>query len=120
MEERYTIDILDYDSENDNLFFKSRSREYKSSIDFNNIILDIGIDGIPVGAEILNASKLFNVPKSAIKNIITFRAEFYVSEEIIKINFTMSVTISNRETERTAALQYINNIDIPSSHFILS
>ena len=76
--EIYKIDVFDYDLENDSLFFKYKGKKYKTSTRIDNIILDLGVDGSPVGAEILNASKMFKVPKSAIKNLKNFYAEISI------------------------------------------
>lgn len=109
------IDILDYDLENDSLFFNYQGIPYESSIDLGNIILDIGEDGSPVGFEILHASKLFNLPKSAIKNFQNFKAEISISEKMIEIKFTISIILRNHKTERIAASQGINDINVPSA-----
>jgi len=109
------IDVFDYDIENDSLLFNSHDVKYESSIDLGNIILDIGEAGTPVGAEILHASKLFNVPKMALQKCRKFRAEISISEDKIEINFTVTVLLRNRVTERIAASHGINDINIPSS-----
>ena len=110
-----SIDIFDYDFENDSLLFNIKSIQYESSINLGNIILNIGVDGTPVGAEILHASKLFNVPKMALKNYKTFRAEISISEDTIEIKLSITILLRNHVTERIAASHGINDINIPSS-----
>ena len=110
----YPIDIFDYDFENDSLFFNYKGVEYESSIDIDNIILDLGVDGSPVGAEILHASKLFKVPKTAIKNLKNFKAEISISEKTIEIKFTIHTVLRNRETEKVVASHGVNDENIPS------
>src|SRR5665647_2321633 len=67
-----TIDHSDYDFENDSFFFNHGGVQLESSIDLGNLIIDMGVDGSPIGFEILHASKMFNVPKSKIKNCLLY------------------------------------------------
>src|SRR5659263_148057 len=110
----YPIDLFDYDLENDSLLFNYKGIDYKTSIRIDNIILDLGVDGSPVGAEILNASKMFKVPKSAIKNLKNFYAEISISKESIEMKFTISVVVRNHKTEKFATSHSINDVNIPS------
>lgn len=110
----YPIDIFDYDFENDSLFFNYKGIEYESSIDIDDIILDLGVDGSPVGAEILHASKLFNVPKTAIKHLKNFKADISISEKTIEIKFTIHTILRNHETEKVVASHGVNDENIPS------
>ena len=120
MEEHYEIDVIDYDYENDSLIFNSKCREYESSIDLGNIILDIGVDGTPVGAEMLHASKLFNVPKSALRNFVKFKAEILISEEEIEVKFSVTVFMRNMITEKVAVSHGVNDINIPSAQVAMA
>ena len=83
------IDVYDYDEENDSLFFFYRGVEYESSIHIENIIVDLGIDGSPVGAEILHASEMFEVSKAELIKPKNFYAEISASEETIEVDFTL-------------------------------
>jgi uncharacterized protein YuzE len=113
MEEIYNIDTLDYDFENDSFLFNSKSREYESSIDLDGIILDIGVDGIPVGAEILHASKLFNVPKSVLKEYLKFKSRITISDRLIEIEFTVTVFMRNTVVEKVAVTHGVNDVNMP-------
>jgi uncharacterized protein YuzE len=116
----YPIDLLDYDLENDSLFFNYKGIDYKTSTRIANIILDLGVDGSPVGAEILNASKMFEVPKSAIKNLKSFYAEISISKESIEMKFTISIIVRNRKTEKFAVSNSMNGINIPSAQILMA
>jgi uncharacterized protein YuzE len=120
MEEHYEIDVIDYDYENDSLIFNSKSREYESSIDLGDIILDIGVDGMPVGAEMLHASKLFNVPKSALMDFVKFKAEILISEEEIEVKFAVTVLMRNMITEKVAFSHGVNDINIPAAQVAMA
>ena len=60
-------------------------------IDLGNIILDMDVDGRPMGFELLHVSRMFGVPKSAIKNFVKFGADISISEEVIEIKCTITV-----------------------------
>lgn len=107
-----SADFYDYDFDNDSLFFNRNSVQLESSIDLGNIILDIGVDGSPVGFEILHASKMFNVPKSVIQNFHNMDAEIRITKETIEIKITITVLLRNRETPKIAISHGINDINL--------
>lgn len=107
-----SADFYDYDFDNDSLFFNRNSVQLESSIDLGNIILDIGVDGSPVGFEILHASKMFNVPKSVIQNFHNMDAEIRITKETIEIKITITVLLRNRKTPKIAISQGINDINL--------
>ena len=109
---KIAADYYDYDIENDSLFFNRSDVQLESSIDLGNIILDMGVDGSPVGFEILHASKMFNVPKYVIQNFHSMNAEIHVTKETIEIKITISVSLRNRETPKMAISQGINDINL--------
>jgi uncharacterized protein YuzE len=113
------IDVIDYDFENDSLLFNHQGTQYESSIDLGDIILDIGVDGLPVGLEILHASKIFNVQKSAIKNFQKFRAEILISEQTIEIKYAISMILRNHKTEKIAVSRGINDVNVPSAQIAM-
>jgi uncharacterized protein YuzE len=113
-------DFYDYDFENDSLLVIDRGAKYESSINFENIILDIDVDGLPIGVEILHASKLFDVSKSAIKNFQSFRADINISEKTIEINFTINVIKRNQYIEKIAISHGINDMNLPSAKIAMA
>lgn len=113
-------DFYDYDFENDSLLVIDRGAKYESSINFENIILDIDVDGLPIGVEILHASKLFDVSKSAIKNFQSFRADITISEKTIEINFTINVIKRNQYIEKIAISHGINDMNLPSAQIAMA
>ena len=105
-------DFCDYDFENDSLFFNRNGVQLESSIDLGNIILDMGVDGSPIGFEILHASKMFNVPKAVIQNFDGMNAEILITKETIEIKITVTVSLRNRKTPKIAISQGINDINL--------
>lgn len=116
---RIEADFYDYDFENDSLFFNRDAVQLESSIDLGNIILDMGVDGSPVGFEVLHASKMFNVPKTVIQNFHGMSAEIYITKETIEIKITISVLLRNRETPKIAISHGINDINLQPSQMAM-
>jgi uncharacterized protein YuzE len=86
-----SIDYINYNLVDDDLFLYHNNIKYESSVDLGNVILDLDAEGSPIGLEILDASKLFKVPKSSLQNIQTVKAEISISSEIIEIKIMISV-----------------------------
>jgi hypothetical protein len=106
-------DSYDYDFENDSLFVNREGVQLEASIDLGNVILDMGVDGTPVGFEILHASKIFKVSKSQIKNFHHITAEYLITEKTIEVKFTITVDVRNYRTPKIAISQGINDMDLP-------
>jgi uncharacterized protein YuzE len=106
-------DSYDYDFENDSLFVIRNGVHLEASIDLGNVILDMGVDGTPVGFEILHASKVFKISKYQIKNFHHIRAEYVITEKTIEVTFTITVDVRNSETPKIAISQGINDMDLP-------
>jgi uncharacterized protein YuzE len=115
------IDVFDYDFHNDSLLFSYSGIKYDYSVELGDIIVDFGDNGLPIGAEILDASELFNIPKSAIKNGITkFDVNFSISKEAIEVTFILIVTLRNQEITKIATSHVINDIDAPTAQIAMT
>ena len=117
---KITADSYDYDFENDSLFVIRKGVQLESSIDLGNVILDMGVDGTPVGFEILHASKVFKIPKSQIKNFHHINAEYVITEKTIEVKFTITVDVRNYKTPKIAISQGINDMDLPPAQISMS
>lgn len=58
--------IADYDYKHDILFFKTKKRTYKKSIELDNIVLDVDEGGFITGIQIFEVSKFLNLSKEAL------------------------------------------------------
>jgi uncharacterized protein YuzE len=107
---------LDYDFENDNLFFNNRKSNFDISIDLGDVIIDIGEDGVPIGVELLNASKHLNVSKIVLRNDIkVVEANIEISEKEIEVKISVFVEIRNKRTEMVSVLCGVNDINLQPS-----
>jgi uncharacterized protein YuzE len=106
------IDIWKYDFETDILFFRDKSLEYHSSIDMGDLIIDMGVDGIPIGVELLNASKNFTVPKVLLRDIDSLKAEINISKTDIEVIIKVFVIIRNTRVEKISVSYGVNDINL--------
>jgi uncharacterized protein YuzE len=106
---------FDYDFENDTIFFYGTDKKYKTSIDIDDIILDVGEDNSAIAIEILDDSKKFNVPKSDLSNILHFNAEISVSKETIKVIMKLVIKKRNGLINKFMEACGLNNNYLPVS-----
>lgn len=88
--------LYDYDYKNDLLMFKIKDRHYTKSIDFGNFIVDIDNEGFITGLRLFDASKLFKLPKIALKGIRNFEFHTSVEDKIIKIQLMFTASMRNK------------------------
>lgn len=87
---------VDYDYKNDILFFKIKGREYKKSIDFGNLVLDVDKEDYITGIQIFDASKLFKMPKDALLKIKQWEFQTKVEEKTITVQITFEAMKRNK------------------------
>ncbi|UXM85431.1 DUF2283 domain-containing protein [Methanococcus aeolicus] len=105
---------LNYDAKTDALYVYAKDVKYVESIDLNDVILDIGEDGIIKGIEILNVSKKFHVDKYDLKHIKKLNAEIEITPDIITIKITISILKRNKTVEKQTFAKGLNDISLDS------
>jgi uncharacterized protein YuzE len=85
-----------YDYSNDVLLFKIKDRDYKKSIDFENIVVDIDKEGFITGMRVFDASKIFKLTKMALKNIKQFEFNAKAEENVITIQLRFMAVLRNK------------------------
>jgi len=72
--------VSDYDVQSDILYIHHTSEyQYKESVEIgDNLVLDFSEDDIPVALEVIDASKLFNVPKYSLQNMKEYHLKILV------------------------------------------
>ncbi|WP_094228462.1 DUF2283 domain-containing protein [Methanolobus psychrotolerans] len=103
----------DYDVQNDSFFAYSKDVKYKSSIDIDGIILDIGEDNSIMGIEILDASKKFGISKYDVQHYKKLNVQMDISPKVIDLKMTMRVGKRNAEVLREAAASALNIMNLP-------
>ena len=111
-----------YDSSCDVLVVKvKRDFTYAKTVEMDvGVLLDFDINNVPISLEILDASKIFKVPKGSLNNPSSFNMKVCVNEDSIKIDVIMEVVIDYHH-ENTKLDSLVNNYaNIPSMETTLS
>ena len=111
-----------YDSSCDVLVVKvKRDFTYAKTVEMDEgVLLDFDINNVPISLEILDASKIFKVPKGSLNNPSSFNMNVCVNEDSIKIDVIMEVVIDYHH-ENTKLDSLVNNYaNIPSMETTLS
>ena len=114
--------LYDFDYKNNSLFvYYINPYEYDVSIELdNNVILDLDIDSKPVAFEFLNASNLFKLDKSYVKNLVGISIQADISEETISLKVQLIAIIHNKtqifDVNRVTA--NLNNIPTVETEFV--
>lgn len=115
-----TVDICKYDFETDILFFRDSQMQYHSSIDIDDLIIDLSEDGTPVGAELLNASKNFGVSKFVMNGTERFKAHIEISETDIEVTIKIFVRMRNARVQKDRVVHGVNDVNIQPSQTVLA
>ncbi|MBT8507541.1 hypothetical protein AZH53_03785 [Methanomicrobiaceae archaeon CYW5] len=107
-------DTIDYDFENDSLYFFLKGANYLHSVNLDNVIIDFGDDNYVKGVEIQNASKRFGVSKSALMRTCQIDFHLDVSEEKIELNIQITLEIRNKFTPKSMIATDANEFHLPS------
>jgi len=109
------VKAYDYDLQNDSLLFYKEGEKYKSSIEFDGIILDFSENDTIMTLEMLDVSDKFHVSKSELLNIKNFDATIEITEQNIKLTMKMGIIKRNKVLAKCLEALTINNMNIPSS-----
>ncbi len=111
----------DYDYRGDSLFlYVGEDYNHKKSIRFtDDIILDFDDNDVPVALELLNASKILNVEKSALKQPMGLDIHIYVGEDVIKLEANFLVSIHKKQVQLPLVEEIANktNLVTNEAHF---
>ena len=111
-----------YDSSCDVLVVKvKRDVTYAKTVEMDEgVLLDFDINNLPISLEILDASKIFKVPKGSLNNPSSFNMKVCVNEDSIKIDVRMRL-LNEYHHENTKLDSLVNNYaNIPSMETTLS
>ena len=114
------VNTVDYDYENDSLFFFVKGAKYSHSLDLDGVILDFGEGHALKGVEIQNASRKFGVPRYVIKNPHIMDLELNVSDEKLELHISLILNIRNKAVPKAMAATDINEFNIPAGTIAMS
>lgn len=105
----------DYDLINDSIFFYKEGEKYRSSLEFNGIIIDFSEDDNVMNLEMLDVSGKFHVSKSELLNLKHFNAIIDIDKENIKVTMKMEILKRNKLFDKCLEALTPNILNLPSS-----
>ena len=111
---------MDYDFENDILFFKIKNREYSFSIEFQNMFIDIDKEKFVVGIQMFNASKFLGMSKINLREIPKWQFKAKIEEGIIEFRLNYQLQIRNKIYDKNPIIIQENKSDLPSPQMVRS
>ena len=110
--------IVDYDFDNDILFFKVKNREYDHSVELEDIVFDLDTEGYVSGIQIFGASKMFFVDKKSLKSIDNWEFKVKIKANILSVNLLFSTSKDNKIIERGQNLVREASLDLVDSEVV--
>ncbi|MCL2156544.1 MAG: DUF2283 domain-containing protein [Methanobrevibacter sp.] len=110
------IMLFDYDYENDILFLhlaKDYNYNFSEFLD-KSIVIDFNENKVPIGFEILNASKVFKSKKFLLNNINQGSINLMISERDIELKIDLLVEIHEKLTFVPINIVGNNDLNIPN------
>ena len=109
---------VDYDYKQDILFFKTKNREYKKSVELDNVVLDVDKEGFITGIQIFEASKFLDLSKNVLMKIPKWEFRASVEDGIIEIRLIFQVKVRNRIIEKNPIFKQVAGISLPNSKVV--
>ena len=110
---------VDYDYENDILFFKLKGRQYDKSIELlDNLVVDVDKEGFLVGIQMFDASEYLNIDKKSLLKIPNWQFTINVHDNIIEIRLVFQVKIRNKIVEKNPIIAQQMSQKLPDSQLV--
>ena len=114
MHETRKIKKIDYDEEVDILSIDADHADYKYSIDLGKVIVDFDINDVPIGLEILDASKTLCIDIDILNNIRSAMSTISVDLDKNDIKVILAVIYEN-EVSKTYSFKDTLSHPLPAS-----
>ncbi len=110
---------MDYDYQNDILFFKVKNREYDFSFEFQNMVIDIDNEKFITGIQLFNASAFLGIQKQHLRQIPKWQFKARINQGIIEIRLFYQIEIRNKVIKQTTPIIFQENIaNLPSPQMV--
>ena len=86
-----------YDFNSDILMFKVKDRDYKNSVEFQNFVADIDIEGFVTGIRVFDASTVFGIDKYTLTHIVKWGFKTSVESGMITVRLSFVGQVRNKE-----------------------
>lgn len=103
---------MDYDEENDILFFRVHHSQYIYSIESDNLVIDIDVSKRIIAIQLFEASEMLGVSPSSIQKMIEWKIHTRVREGRLLCDIFFSGLLHNTPFQKTVHLSK-NVEDVP-------
>lgn len=93
--------LVDYDETYNILYFKAKEREYKTSIEVGDLMLDIDAEGFVTGLQIFDAAERFSMPKKALQKIVQWILKSRSEDGVITAQLTFKANFNGKLAEKS-------------------
>ncbi len=98
-----------YDFKYDILTFHVKDRDYKMSVEVQNFVIDIDTEDFVTGVRVIDASKVFSLHKSVLKDIVQGQFQAVIKDNVITVRLGFigkmrNKVISNKDQQVTVPL----------------
>ncbi len=104
---------MDYDEENDLLFFSLTRSEYLHSLELHDIIVDLDKENKIMGIEMFNAAKLLNVSPNSIIDTIQCMINIIVHKGKLQIHFFFKIEHHGEIIQKEQVITQVISSSIP-------
>lgn len=84
------------------------------------MVLDLGIDGSPIGVELLNVSKNFGVSKLLLTSTTSFKSPVTISKTDLEMTITVFAKFRNANVEKVSVLRGINYMNLQAGQIAMA
>ncbi len=106
-EKMYQKAKVSYNFENDIFVGRPISRKYGSSFQIGDFIFDLDKKKNVNGIELLNASRVFGIPKIFLKNMVSGKLEITVSKEFIRLEIQIKSKVRNEDKITSLSIERV-------------
>ena len=111
---------MDYDYENDILFFKVKDRDYDFSMEFQNMVIDIDKEKFVTGIQIFDASEFLGMSKINLREIPKWQFKARINKEVIELRLFYQLKIRNKIIEKTPIIIQENRANLLSPQTVMT
>ena len=79
-----------YDSRHDILFFKIKERDYSTSLEFDELVIDMDTEGFIMGIRLFDASQILRLDKESLSKIQGFEFSARAESGVISVQLRFS------------------------------
>ena len=101
--------LVDYDEKYDILYFKAKEREYTTSIEVGDLMLDVDAEGFVTGLQIFDAAERFHLPQKALQKIVQWTLKSRSEDGVITAQLAFTANFNGKLAEKSLDIVSVSN-----------